>query len=251
MKNEFSSQNLLLPITFAFILTSLGFISGCSTWSAEKCQGTNWDSQGYADGSVGKNNAGGNYATQCLKQKITINSRAYEQGYQRGLTSFCNFNKGHETAFSGAPKLPLCSAITPYNQGYAKGTAEFCTSDNGYKVALAGGEEAKICTGNGLAAFNKGYRNGRRKFVLEEISNLKEDLVKANADLDDVRDKLSDKQQQLARIPQYTYEPEVVRLRDETQAEINDLMRSRDEIKGQVEDMKDRLSNLEKESRLK
>ncbi len=247
MKTGFNAKVLFLGAA----LCALGFIAGCSTWSAEKCQGTNWDTQGYADGSVGKNSAGGTYASQCLKKKISIDGKAYDRGYQRGLTSYCNFNKGYQTAFGGAGKEAICSAISPYNQGYAKGTQEFCTAENGYKVALDGGEEAKICSGGGLTSFMNGYRKGRKKFVLEEIENVKTDLDKASEDLDDVRDKLADKQRQLDRVPRNTYEAEVVRLRQELEAEVNDLMRTRDEIKGQVDQMKDRLVQLERESKLK
>ncbi len=245
MKTFFIFKTTLVALTFC----TISFLAGCATWTAEKCQGTNWDSQGYTDGSVGKNNSGGVYASRCQKKKINIDGQAYDSGYQRGLTSFCNYNKGHQAAFSGAQKEAICSSINPYNQGYAKGTQEYCTSDNGYKVAIDGGEEAKICTGGGQAAFAKGFSRGRKKFVLEEIANLKDDLVKATKDLDDTRDKLSDKQQQLSRIPQRTYEPEVVRLRQETQSDIDNLMRTRDEIKGQVDDMTSKLSQLEKEAR--
>lgn len=247
MKTRFNVKALLVITS----LLSLGFIAGCSTWSAEKCQGTNWDTQGYADGSAGKNNNGGIYASQCLKKKISIDGKAYDRGYQRGLTSYCNYNKGHQTAFSGAVKEAICSAITPYNQGYAKGTQEYCTAENGYKIALDGGEEAKICSGAALTSFMTGYRKGRKKFVLEEIENIKTDLDKANEDLDDVRDKLADKQRQLDRVPKYTYEAEVVRMRQELEAEVNNLMKTRDDIKGEVDQMKDRLAQLEREARLK
>lgn len=234
-----------------FLIFGFAVISGCSTWSAEKCQSTNWDSQGYADGSAGKDNSGGVYAARCQKKKVSINGQAYDQGYQRGLTSFCNYNKGHKTAFDGQPKEAICSAVTPYNQGYAKGTQEYCTADNGYKVAIDGGPEATICNGNAATAFMNGYRKGRKKFVVEEINNLKEDLVKANKDLDTVRDKLSDKQYQLNRIPKYSYEPSVIRLREDLENEINNLMRDRDDIKHDLDNMTDRLSTLEKEARVK
>lgn len=231
------------------IAVCFAFIAGCATWTAEKCQSTNWDSQGYADGSAGKNNSGGVYASQCQKKKVTINTSAYETGYKRGLLSFCNYNKGHQTAFAGEQKLPLCSTIAPYNEGYAKGVQEYCTEKQGYTVAVNGGPEAQICSGASAAAFAKGYKKGRKKFVLEEIENIKEDISKASKDLDDVRDKLADKQHQLSRIPQYTYEAEVVRLRDELQAEVSSLSRTRDEIKGEIDNMKNSLLRLEKEAR--
>lgn len=233
------------------ILSGLLFISGCSTWTAEKCQNTNWDSQGYSDGAEGKNSTIGSYAGQCQKKGVNVNSKAYDTGYQRGLLSFCNYNKGHQTALGGEHKLAICSPIAPYNQGYAQGTKEYCTETQGYKVALDGGPEAQICSGNAAAAFSKGYKKGRKKFVLEEIANIKEDLTKAATDLDEVRDKLSDKQAQLARIPQQSYEPEVIRLRQELQDEVAHLTNTRNEIKGEIDKMKASLSQLEKEARTK
>lgn len=237
---------LFHSLLFIFVLAAL---SGCSSWTADKCQNTNWDTTGYTDGANGKNNSSGLYASKCQKKGVNINTQAYNQGYQRGLTSYCNYNKGHQTAFSGQNKEPICSAMPDYNKGYTKGTAEYCTAETGYKVALDGGPEAQICTGNAAAAFMKGYKKGRKKFVIEEIANLKEDIGKANKDLNEVRDRLADKQNQLSRIPQYTYEPEVVRLRQELQAEVANLTQDRNAIKQEVDKMESALIQLEREAR--
>ncbi len=231
------------------IIFALVAVSGCSTWSADKCQSTNWDTMGYSEASTGKDNASGLYASRCQKKGVSINSGAYNKGYSRGLMTYCNYNKGHKTAFSGELKEPMCSPVPTYNKGYSKGTFEYCTAATGYKVAVDGGAEAKICSGKAATNFMKGYKKGRRKFVVEEINNLKEDLAKAKRDLDDIRDRLSDKQNQLARVPQRSYEPSVIRLRQDLQNEVGNLSGSRDEIKQQVDEMSDRLGQLERESR--
>jgi hypothetical protein len=227
---------------------SLIVISGCSTWTADKCQSTNWDAQGFSEGSIGRPNSGGVYASKCQKKGISVNSQAYDTGYTRGLNSYCNYNKGHQAAFSGLQKEALCSANNTYNDGYAKGSQEYCTSENGYKIALDGGNEAKICSGTGFNAFMTGYKKGRKKFVIAEINNIKDDQVKAQKDLDNVRDQLADKQYQLNRIPKHSYEPGVVRLRQDLEAEIANLMQDRDSIKKEVDSMDDRLRALEKEA---
>ncbi len=237
-------RNLLL-----FLI--LAFLTSCSTWTADKCQSTNWDTMGYSDGSNGKNNSSGLYASKCQKKGVNINTQSYNSGYQRGLVSYCNYNKGHQTAFSGENKEPICSPMPDYNKGYAKGTLEYCTAETGYKVALDGGPEAKICSGKAASAFMNGYRKGRKKFVIEEIANLKDDLAKANKDLNEVRDQLADKQNQLSRIPQYTYEPSVIQLREDLQADVANLTRDRDSIKQEVDKMDATLMDLEREARSK
>jgi hypothetical protein len=211
------------------LIFGLAALSGCSTWTADKCQSTNWDTMGYSEGANGKNNSSGVYASKCQK--------------------YCNYNKGYETSFSGQNKEALCSAMPDYNKGYAKGTIEYCTAETGYKVALDGGPEAKICTGNSAAAFMKGYKKGRKKFVVEEIANLKDDINKAGKDLNEVRDRLADKQNQLSRIPQYSYEPEVVRLRQELQGDVANLTQDRNGIKQELDKMESTLTELEREAR--
>lgn len=234
-----------------FTLLVLAFLASCSSWTTDKCQNNNWDTTGYTDGSNGKNNSSGMYASKCQKKGVSINTQAYNVGYQRGLNSYCNYNKGHQTAFAGQQKEAICSPIADYNKGYSKGTAEYCTAETGYKVALDGGPEAQICSGQGATAFINGYRKGRKKFVLEEIEAIKGDLVKAKKDLDDVRDNLADKQNQLSRIPQHTYEVSVIQLREDLQNEVANLSRDRDNIKQELDKMEAALEDLEREARTK
>lgn len=236
--------------TFSALFASavvLALMTGCNSWTTEKCQSTNWETVGYSEGSQGKNNAAGVYASRCQKQKVSINTNAYNTGYKRGLDVFCSYNSGYQEAFSGNPVLPVCSSIAKYQEGYSKGRTAFCTYDNGYKRGVNGDAEGSMCSGSALTKYLSGYKKGRQKFAVEEVKNLKEDIDRANKDLDQIRDKIADTQYELGRIPKYTQEYSVIRLREEKERDLEALMRDRDQVRKQIEDMERQLASLERE----
>lgn len=231
-----------------FILIAAGaFISGCSSWSKEKCQSTNWDAMGYSEGSQGKANASSNYAQRCEKQGVRISTDSYLKGYNRGLTVFCSSDSGYRHAMAGTAILSTCSANLNYKEGYAKGRKDFCTEDNGFTRGSNGNAYGNLCTVAEEKSYGAGYKKGRQIFLAKEIKEIKVDLEYANTDLNRVRDDIADRQYQLTRVPERSREPSVMNLRLSLESEIESLFSQRDSIRKKIDDMQRLLHQYERE----
>lgn len=232
--------------TLAFIVFIMGPI-GCSSWSKDKCQSTNWDSLGYSEGSQGRANSSGVYASRCEKHGVKVNFEDYLKGYNRGLAVYCSYDSGYRHASQATPVYSMCSAIPKYQQGYTKGRKDFCTYDNGYRRGTNGEIEGNMCSGAANKDYLSGYKKGRKKFALQEIEYLRSSRDKAKVNLDQVRDDIADKQYQLGRIPRHTQEVSVIRLRRELESDIESLFYDRDQLRNQIENMENQLYSLERE----
>lgn len=236
-----SAQFVVLTVILLFAL------SGCSSWTKERCMNTNWEALGYADGSKGQGNASGTYVARCEKKQVHIDPEIYSKGYRRGLEVFCSSDSGYSHAFSAKEMLPICTSNSNYQSGYQKGLKAFCTYENGLKRGEQGMNLGRVCRGPSATQYEAGYKKGRPLFVTKRIKDLKDDLLRARRDLDEVRDEISDKQYQLNRLPMNTHESSVISLRDDLDREIQSLLSERDSIRSKINSMEDDLVRYERE----
>ena len=106
----------------------LGFcgvlLSGCQSLTPTECKIANWGQIGEQDGSRGSYDQIARHVEGCAIQKISVSPdsvRQYRQGYQRGLSSYCQPEIVLDLALNGSGNLSVCpvreqAMLRPYAQ---------------------------------------------------------------------------------------------------------------------------------------
>lgn len=88
----------------ALCLAGAALLAGCSTMDAQECKDTDWAYLGQLDAMDGKQDistrAKRHFRT-CRDQGVPMDTRAYQQGWVRGLRDFCTPQSGKAYAEAG------------------------------------------------------------------------------------------------------------------------------------------------------
>ena len=102
--------------------------SGCATISEGECVAGNWAERGLKDGRKGASRDRlSKYTDKCSKFSAVVDHTAYLREYERGLLSYCVYDKGYNKGASGGSYNSVCSgALAPdYSAGYDDGRERY------------------------------------------------------------------------------------------------------------------------------
>ncbi|PZX46617.1 uncharacterized protein DUF2799 [Roseinatronobacter thiooxidans] len=103
----------------------LAALSGCASLSRDDCLQGDWASIGERDGTEGRAMEAqfARHVTACAKVEITPERGTWEQGYARGLATYCTPQTGLREGEAGRPYRDVCPAATEarFLQGYDLG----------------------------------------------------------------------------------------------------------------------------------
>jgi len=97
---------------------------GCATISKDDCLAGNWAERGLKDGRNGKSRSRlSEYKDKCAKHSAVVDHTTYLREYERGLVSYCVYDKGYDKAASGGSYNSVCNGpLAPdYTAGYEDG----------------------------------------------------------------------------------------------------------------------------------
>jgi hypothetical protein len=86
-------------------------LPGCATMYEQECNTADWEAVGYADGYTAKPiEHGETYADACAAHDVTPDMQAYEQGYDKGIRTYCTPDLAYNMGKSGSPVPEVCPA---------------------------------------------------------------------------------------------------------------------------------------------
>jgi hypothetical protein len=107
----------------------LAALSGCASLSRDDCLEGDWASIGERDGAEGRAVEAqfARHVTACAKVEITPERGTWEQGYTRGLATYCTPQTGLREGEAGRPYRDVCPAATEarFLQGYDLGQSAY------------------------------------------------------------------------------------------------------------------------------
>ncbi|WP_296478528.1 DUF2799 domain-containing protein [Roseinatronobacter sp.] len=110
---------------FAALLLILATLSGCASISREDCLEGDWAAIGERDGETGRASEAqfARHVTACAKVEVTPERTLWEQGYARGLVTYCTPQTGLREGEAGRPYRNVCPVATEarFLQGYELG----------------------------------------------------------------------------------------------------------------------------------
>ena len=90
-------------------LAAVSLISGCATMSAEDCSVADWRTIGLADGQRGELlTKADRRSNDCAKHGVAMDRRAYEDGRDEGLDTWCRESTGYELGEAGRTYNGVC-----------------------------------------------------------------------------------------------------------------------------------------------
>jgi len=155
----------------AAALLGLLCLGGCAVMDADDCAQANWRQLGERDALAGYTaERYGQRAKACRKHQIGADQAAYETGHAAGQRVYCSAPRGEADAAAGRVAAPLCLApLQPaYDQGFSRGLQTFCRPRNAYEHGRAGGSDPRTCPEINRLGFEAGWRLGREVHELEQ-----------------------------------------------------------------------------------
>lgn len=90
-------------------------LPGCATMSADECKLARWNEVGLRDGLAGEPLSTLNARTQdCAEARVTPDTRAYLQGRDQGLQSYCRLDNAVQLGLNGKTYQGVCPAPLDY-----------------------------------------------------------------------------------------------------------------------------------------
>ncbi len=84
-------------------------LSGCATMSEDECLTSDWGAIGFEDGARGYTmQQFSNRREACAKHGVTPDFRAYQEGRDEGLVSYCQPSRGYNLGVSGGTYHGVC-----------------------------------------------------------------------------------------------------------------------------------------------
>ena len=110
---------------FAALLLILATLSGCASISREDCLEGDWAAIGVRDGAAGRESEAqfARHVTACAKVDVTPERSLWDQGYARGLVTYCTPQTGLREGEAGRRYRDVCPVATEarFLQGYELG----------------------------------------------------------------------------------------------------------------------------------
>lgn len=128
----------------------------------------------------------------CRSNELSLNLDDYQQGYDKGIVSFCTPERGQSIGSAGQPNPLVCprGLSTAFNRGWNKGVAQFCRNDlTAFDRGRTGQAYPSVCSSarypHFAAAFYRGARIHRRVAELKaQIDQVNRDIATAKSDME-------------------------------------------------------------------
>ena len=117
-------MRILTLIGLGLIIGASALTSSCATISEDDCLAGNWAERGLKDGRKGVSRARlSEYTDKCSKYSASVDRTAYLREYERGLISYCVYDKGYDKGVSGGSFNTVCTGelAVDYGTGYEDG----------------------------------------------------------------------------------------------------------------------------------
>ncbi len=106
------------------LLSAVIVLTGCATLNKNECQSADWEMIGFEDGRNGSPpERMQRHREACAKHGITPDFSEYQQGYDKGIVSFCTRSVGYEKGKVGYQYQGVCPiALEPnFLSGFVQG----------------------------------------------------------------------------------------------------------------------------------
>lgn len=91
------------------VLAAVFGLGGCASMSEDECLTSDWGAIGYEDGARGYTmEQFSNRRQACAKHGVTPDFRAYREGRDEGLVSYCQPSRGYNLGVSGGSYYGVC-----------------------------------------------------------------------------------------------------------------------------------------------
>lgn len=140
-------------------LVVVGILGGCATMTPQECRQANWEEVGFNDAGAGHEiTRSADHREACAEAGVTVDFKAYREGYALGLPYYCTATQGFETADHGGGYASQCelAKFPDYADGFDQGVAVY----------------ALIRERDGLAATLRDKRD-QSEALLDQIADLK------------------------------------------------------------------------------
>lgn len=110
-----------MTLSKAFVLLFALSLAGCESMSVSECKVADWARVGYTDGSAGTSQTRlADYTEDCGKTGVTPDPRAYRQGWDAGIQTYCTALNGWREGTKGrSGKDAVCQGQAGY-EGFAR-----------------------------------------------------------------------------------------------------------------------------------
>lgn len=174
---------LRLPSLLAVVL----LLSNCANMNEAECLNADWQTIGFEDGAVGKNQTSiSRHRKECAKHSVTPDLTAYRNGHFAGSKQFCTLNNGFRRGNAGKNYNRNCpEELEPiFLAGFSDGQTLFAlkqvlkqhtrTLENAYSRIET--LDRKIAIKNDLMIAD-GLKREQRKAIRDEIIYHQEEQV--------------------------------------------------------------------------
>ena len=122
---------------------------GCATMDQSECQTANWEIVGLEDGSAGRATSYlGEHRSACAEYRISPDLDAYLKGHARGVSQYCNYDRGYSTAIRGGQPNSICgrSQHQPYFAGieYGREAYQYVRQINDLENSAFAGMDSRL-----------------------------------------------------------------------------------------------------------
>lgn len=156
-------------------------LAGCSAaLTKDDCLLGNWEAVGLRDGRVGASTARIiERRAECKEYNVKIDTKAYTEGYARGLIQYCTYETGYKIGSKGGKKRRVCPAPfdEAYEKGYSRGLAQYQLNQE--KIQQNQEETARLMNSTGV--FGE-LRNQTEEEYEEELRERESELRQKQLD---------------------------------------------------------------------
>lgn len=173
------------PLFWMLVLMG-AMMSGCASLTPEQCRVANWKALGEKDGIQGREEQLARHLKSCAPIGITPNTVLYRQGYQAGLSLYCQPQSILDQALDGYGHIDVCpintqSMLLPY---YRLGRQVYESKSNLSRLYREQDQLQSELQSNKTT-------EQRRKVLRQELRQLDRELNLARLDVNDAQHRLS------------------------------------------------------------
>ncbi len=246
MKKFYTPITLFITPIFSILLSSCA-----SHLNQEQCASMNWHDVGFNDAANGQALRNLNTAiNDCAKFNLTVNTNAYQQGWQQGARQYCQPNNAYTLGTQGQGYAAICPAdlSSAFEKAWRKGLRRYCTTETGYSLGRQGKNYPDFCPSDLTSAFKNAYDQGRRLF--DAISDLSHDIDEVNRQINQLQGQIDSNRHQINSINQQLSNPNLIPgQRASLTVQAHDLSRSNDELQKQIGRLQDQRTRFLQQQR--
>lgn len=192
-----------MQLRFIPVLMFVTFLlPACATLNKSECLTADWLTIGYEDGAQGyATDRIGLHRQACAEYGVSPDLNRYQEGYNRGIVSYCTPRNGFSRGRSGSPYTDICpaGAKSSFLQGYDAGKEVYLESVKSNELAsdlrdisnrIENLDDIISAYENELMADS--ISKDKRREIRRTIKKLKEEHYYLRQDFEHIRDEKRD-----------------------------------------------------------